>query len=574
MRRAVPLIFLPLLLLLPPRAEACNRSLEISGNLRHRQYGLSEAGPVARRLRDRPDLREQVEPLTVFMRRLFVTVDSRIQRNDSRACNLARDPWITSGYQSSKARQVALYRDTCDSRIDGNEAVANNELDRQFVQGADVLIRNAKNALFEALKHIPQISNPALNWTSGPFPLRDWDLRRLSQQCTVESAHAYRINGTMYLSAFATNEPVNAFLEDSKRQYIQESIAEDFQSSLPLCQPEYGTHLLNDLTGVKNISATTLLTTLGGKATLAAHGDMDFDTNPAILEAMRLNEIAVDQAEDAITPSNIAILALPMAMSLIPVAFLADLNTCATLWYIIFTDIFSALPFLIKGVELFQSAKVRRGEMVAFHIGDSTAGELEVWAAECSGDESFRTLGIVFITIAVMAIVIGVLLELFAGMLMRRRRNSAGREAEGPFGMAAFDTTAYSLLGSAKDEEKERRYSMEGDLYDMDHSMAEKGLFLRLRKKISDESDASDKQSKKEKKAKQKSERSDSNLKRNSKDSEERAGPPGLGSDGLTGAERAEINERQASDNSSREGSDRNSFGGAASLLPGTRTSR
>ena len=65
-------------------------------------------------------------------------------------------------------------------------------------------------------------------------------------------------------------------------------------------------------------------------------------------------------------------------------------------------------------------------------------------------------------------------------MLMQNRRNSAGREAQGPFGMAAFDTTAYSFLRSAKDEEKERRYSMEGDLYDMDHYMADKGLFLRL----------------------------------------------------------------------------------------------
>ena len=76
----------------------------------------------------------------------------------------------------------------------------------------------------------------------------------------------------------------------------------------------------------------------------------------------------------------------------------------------------------------------------------------------------------------------------------------------------------------------------------MDHSVAEKGLFLRLRKKISDETDASDKQSEKEKKTNQKSKRSDSNLKRNSKDWEERAGPPGLGCDGLTVAERAEIN--------------------------------
>ena len=49
-------------------------------------------------------------------------------------------------------------------------------------------------------------------------------------------------------------------------------------------------------------------------------------------------------------------------------------------------------------------------------------------------------------------------------MLMQKRRNSAGCEAEEPFRMAAFDTTGYSFLGSAKDEEKERRYSMEGDL--------------------------------------------------------------------------------------------------------------
>lgn len=274
----------------------------------------------------------------------------------------------------------------------------------------------------EVMKRFADVSSKVAKgvaWSGETERMAGWVVSRGGQRCALESVMGVRSKGRWYVRLRATNKNVNVYVANGGRMYVAEFVdVEGRALQMVLNETE----------------VTTFMETRGGRGEFGV-GDMAEDDNPALTEAERLNEIAVDQASDAITPSNIAILALPMVMSLIPVAFLADLNTCATLMYILVTDVFASLPFMIKGVELMASGTVRRGETVAYHVGSVTDSVMEVWSAECSGDESFRVLGLVFICVAASVIILGVLLEALA---WRKMRGGQQPVEEGPFGEIFF----------------------------------------------------------------------------------------------------------------------------------------
>lgn len=407
-----------------------------------------------------------------FVQKMVDIMDKRRDENHPDACNLHRDlEWVKRASEAARLREIVAAEqtygldETCPSRLDfAKDQQSEPEL-KTLLTDSMAIIGEAVHTMPDAMKgpHSP-VSRRLQNWTDETHPLADWDLRRLSQTCEVQTISAYRINGTLHMLVDVTNRPVDQFVFDYERQLYMEWIRRDFATSmkmtLPKLIPVNDTH---DERGEDEYS-TTILAKWGGKIYLASHGQMTLDKNPAIKEALRQNTVAIDLAEDAITPSNIAILALPLTMNLIPVAFLAELSTFAMLAYIIFTDVFSTLPFLVKGVELINSVDHERRETVAFYLGTKEFGEIEVWAASCKGEDRFHAIGVAFVVIAIVAIVVGILFEVFATMLMRRRRRKEGSEAEGPFGRVAFDITKVSLLGSGGlIDEFERRYSMDAN---------------------------------------------------------------------------------------------------------------
>lgn len=420
-----------------------------------RHFSLSTTAPVTAAIRRSKSLQARILPGFDLFDKLAAIVDERKSTNASDACNLGEVTWTRATRNQIRARQVGEISDQCNTVVVLNDPAVGDKVNQpNFGDKVKSIIIDVKDALFQAQRDIPDIPDPrdqSLNWTMGAIPLRDWDLRRSGQICTSDNLFAYRKNGVWYMRAGVTNKPVDAFVPDYQRQFVDEFIPRDWSDPLRMPQVKYG--------GGEIQNASTVLSRFGGIPGLASVSVMVFDENPALTEALRLHAIAVDQAEDAVTISNIAILALPMVMTLFPVAFLVDLNTCAMLYYIIFTDVFAALPFLIKGVELVDSATSERGEAVAYHIGNETLGQMEVWAAECRGEDNFRVLGIIFICVAIFAIVGGVLLEVVAAAIMQKRRADNKFNATGPFGKALFESTAFSALGSANEEEWETRLS-------------------------------------------------------------------------------------------------------------------
>lgn len=82
----------------------------------------------------------------------------------------------------------------------------------------------------------------------------------------------------------------------------------------------------------------------GGRVGLSAIYEMPIAEAPALISALEDSELAADQAVDAMTPSNIAILALPMVLNVIPVALIADVSSRAFFWLLFFPRPFLARP--------------------------------------------------------------------------------------------------------------------------------------------------------------------------------------------------------------------------------------
>lgn len=102
---------------------------------------------------------------------------------------------------------------------------------------------------------------------------------------------------------------------------------------------------------------------------------------------------------------------------LIPVTFLAELSTCATLWYVSFTDIFSAIRFIVKGIECIITADRNTEVITVFRSGNSTAGQLEIWTAFCSGTAQLLGIGIAFVGLGLFRIILATLLHFIQAFL-------------------------------------------------------------------------------------------------------------------------------------------------------------
>ena len=104
-----------------------------------------------------------------------------------------------------------------------------------------------------------------------------------------------------------------------------------------------------------------------------------------------------------ISPSNIAILSLPLLMAIPPISLTEQLSRMATAWYVFATDILTALPLLTRGIELVIAhprSTVRMHSTLSM-IGHKY-GVFERWDLECETPVGItERFGIVLIPIAV-----------------------------------------------------------------------------------------------------------------------------------------------------------------------------
>lgn len=161
--------------------------------------------------------------------------------------------------------------------------------------------------------------------------------------CAVDKVTAVRYSSQWYILSRLTSAAPAVDEPDKQRFDISEYVGADADGFVePLGQNlrPWRRGATEDLTKARTGFATAI-ENWGGRATLSAvfsHSPasllptlvLSVEDSPALVQARGPAEIAAGQATDALTPSNIAILALPMALSCVPVALLTDVTSCAS----------------------------------------------------------------------------------------------------------------------------------------------------------------------------------------------------------------------------------------------------
>ena len=452
-----------------------------------RIFILAQNEPLARIIRNNNTIHPILSKSVDLFRRLNNIMDNRRKTQHPLACNLFRDrSWVNTSRQTISSRQIGIVTDEkCDIRLDGEQLIEDNEVEDDFIQTTKDIIINTRHALFNAISSIPQLeelsNRPDLLWNNGFYEMKDWILERDGQTCSLNRLSMLHKNGSFYFFPEITNNPVDKIVPDKERQGVIEFVKEDFSGSLKMIHPIYNTTIPGGGIGINLVvQGSTIISRWGGRAALASVGNMNFDQNPTLIQAFRRNEKTIDIASDSITGSNIAILALPMVMTLLPVAFITELPSLAMLTYVIFTDIFSVIPFLIKGMELIETSS-NNDIFASYRSGTMKMGQTEIWIGSCQGENNFQKIGITFVVISLVTIMMALGCEILATRYVRRRRLQGERDYHGPFGIKP----SWQLYGPLQDEnedvfeeqyelERFRRYSDEKTMFEQDEKQNKK----------------------------------------------------------------------------------------------------
>lgn len=302
------------------------------------------------------------------------------------------------------------------------------DLFQAVTRHSDLVNQTAARAAFAA--------GVSSNWTN-PSRAREFVHEVRSQICNYDYTAFVKLDGKWFLAERITNEQRNVVLDVGKRNFLYEYIR-------PGDQP-HPMELRNFQTDVVQEDASTVLGLFMGIVTGSAFSVIFPTDNLAVEDAIHLGEHQTQQADDATTPSNIAILAFPLVMNVVPVALIADVNTFGMLVYTILTDILTAVPLAIKGVEVllvgrrYNDAAVTRitGANADPDPSDRTVKAAEVWVAECHAKGSLTAKGVILLLVAVAFMVGGVIAEFWARRWVIRRNAQkllATAMGEGPGG--------------------------------------------------------------------------------------------------------------------------------------------
>lgn len=266
------------------------------------------------------------------------------------------------------------------------------------------------------------------------FPLRRG--ARIDQLCSTERTTGLRVltapsNPQWYVLNGITNEDITVDLAAWERQYVTEFVGIDLSTRKfvdPLLQSVKAAGVAGERQNRSSFATT--LEMWSGRVGSSGIFEMPIEEAPAVILAVEQMDLDVDQARDAVTPSNVAILALPMIINLIPVSLLADVGTFGLLTYTLLTDIVTTVPFIIKGFELIAMGRREYRDHAAWFRGKSSEQFVlaELWATKCRILD-VREMGVVFVAVGFAVMLIGVIAEVLARRLRRKwGRHRGGQE--------------------------------------------------------------------------------------------------------------------------------------------------
>ncbi|CAN8065483.1 unnamed protein product [Agarophyton chilense] len=266
---------------------------------------------------------------------------------------------------------------------------------------------------------------------SEPAGIYDWPFKTTTEDCYVNVLGAFRTQQDWYLNIGITNWNQQKHVGEFARRYLNENIGRGVKAGPLKLYTRPKDDAINQ-THVQ-VDATTMAVSHRGTANPAVFKDIPFRENLAVIRALDNAQVYSQQVSDALSPSSVLILVLPLWLNLIPIALLADVGNKATLMYAMLSDVLTVVPLSIKGVELISiGSAVFYGSVL--RISSDTNGKqsdmaaAEIYVARCTSKRSVLPTGIAFLTVSIVFMILGLLAELVAKRYaIRHRRRMYGR---------------------------------------------------------------------------------------------------------------------------------------------------
>lgn len=276
--------------------------------------------------------------------------------------------------------------------------------------------------------------------SKNPWPVAhvvgEFSFNTTDQLCKLRRQAAVRVGDHWFLHAQLVNESLGAGGRGPRRLLSEHVRASAERGSFASLRVFLSADRPPDGDQTPSAGSTAFEWLPGPPAAGGVLGVPELEGNPALREALERAAADAEQANDATQHSNIAILALPLLLSLVPAALFADVNTLGLFVYAGLTDVLTAVPLAIKGAELLIIAANDHRAQAALYTGARSPGAAfaELFVATCRPATPHVSTGAVFLGTAAVAIVAGVVAELLARRYMRRRKPSVAYAPLGPAG--------------------------------------------------------------------------------------------------------------------------------------------
>lgn len=270
-----------------------------------------------------------------------------------------------------------------------------------------------------------------LPWDQDSDVMFRYPYNLTSRNCMVHPVSAARINESWYLDSRISRSPLNLPLPRDQYRFIEESMSADPNSGFlpPLEQLAKVKRFPNDtLKSNAPHLATTVQSQFPTFSSPSIFVNIPLYDNVALHEALDLSEKSAQLAADALTPSSVAILILPLLLNFIPLALVAQVETTlGVLIYTLTSNVVTVVPLGVKGVELIHIGRQRHRSVVTWMSSAlsgkrSTTAGAQLWAAECQSQGYILRTGLFFLIAAVTSLIVGILLEYVSHIVLKRRR--------------------------------------------------------------------------------------------------------------------------------------------------------
>lgn len=400
-----------------------------------RRFWISSDAPMTNLLRNDRQFTNSLLMIQNFTTYIENRTLTTLQKDDEPPSNQPLYPCNSrgKGFQNAmwhwvESHGLPLLNKDCITQFTGTVAFLNDSHNGHSAF-TSVQLHNALIERTDALyRHRFKLSNEILgNWTH-PDVGRAANFSLASKSCSIYQAGGVRLREKWYVFNSITNDLGFLHLPLFRRQYLTEvmHVAENGSLADPLRvkvakRPKNGSGRHWPV-----YNTTTYLLSGDGTVYLGTFNDVHPADVPALQSASNKADFWIQQAQDALAPSSLAILILPLFLNIVPIALIAHVKNSVLLLYTVMSDVVTVIPLGIKGIELIYIGRQRHIDSTiivtsALNGIKTETATMQMWTAECRSSASVHTLGIVFLVLAIVFLFIGIALEFIAQAWMKRR---------------------------------------------------------------------------------------------------------------------------------------------------------